>query len=104
MIKVSKKLAIELIMNGENRGAGFGKITLKDGNKVPVNFYDRYYEDTLFHLIEIEETDEFYALELSDKIETNSEEAQEFNKTMDGLKGALSDVVDILKDIKAGEQ
>lgn len=102
MIKVSKKLFIELIMNGQDKGAGFGKITLKDGNKVPVNFYDRYYEDTLFHLIEIEETEEYYALEPSDKVITDSQEAKEWEDTMTGLKDTLKDVVDLLKEDKGG--
>lgn len=101
MIKVSKKLFIELIMNGENKGAGFGKIALKDGTIVPVNFYDRYYKDTLFHLIEIEELEEYYALEPSDKVITDSEEAKEWEDTMTGLKDTLKDIVNLLKEDKA---
>ena len=104
MIKISKKLFIELIMNGEDKGAGFGKIVLKDGKAVPVNFYDRSYKDTLFHLIEIEETDEFYALEESDKVITDSKEAKDWDNTMTGLKNTLTDVVDILKSIKEDEK
>lgn len=103
MIKVSNKLATTLILEGENRGSGFGKVIMKDGNKVNVNFYDRYFEDTLFHLIEVEETDEFYALEPSDKVITDSEDAKEFNQTLDGLKNSLEDVISILKDLKEGE-
>ena len=103
MIKVSNKLATTLILEGENRGSGFGKVIMKDGNKVNVNFYDRYFEDTLFHLIEVEETDEFYALEPCDKVITDSEEAKEFNQTLDGLKNSLEDVISILKDLKEGE-
>ena len=103
MINISNKLSTTLILEVEYRGSVFGKVIMKDGNKVDVNFYDRYFEDTLFHLIEVEETNEFYALEPSDKIITDSEEAKEFNQTLDGLKNSLEDVISALKDLKEGE-
>ena len=99
MIKVSNKLALEIIMNGENRGAGLGKIKMQDGKEVPVNFYDRYYDNTLFHLIEIEETDEFYALQNSDQVITDSPEAKLVDEAFKGLHESLDDIISILKEI-----
>lgn len=96
MIKITNKLAIEMIMNGKDLGNTFGKLN----NETPVNIYKREYQKDIYEIVENEETDEFFVIENSDMI--TIDENSEMNKALDGLKDTLTDIVTLLKEEKKG--
>lgn len=96
MIKITNKLAIEMIMNGKDLGNTFGKLN----NDIPVNIYKREYQKDIYEIIENEETNEFFVIENNDMI--TIDENSEMNKALDGLKDTLTDIVTLLKEEKKG--
>ena len=96
MIKITNKLAIEMIMNGKDLGNTLGKLN----NGTPVNIYKREYQKDIYEIVEIEETNEFFVIENNDMITIN--ENSEMNRTLDGLKDTLTDIVTLLKEEKEG--
>ena len=96
MIKITNKLAIEMIMNGKDLGNTFGKLN----NDTPVNIYKREYQKDIYEIIENEETNEFFVIENNDMI--TIDENSEMNKALDGLKDTLTDIVTLLKEEKKG--
>ena len=96
MIKISKNLALEMIINGKNLGSTLGKLN----NGTPVNIYKREYQKDIYEIAENEETDEFFVIENSDII--TIDENSEMNKALDGLKDTLTDIVTLLKEEKKG--
>ena len=96
MIKMSKNLALEMIINGKNLGSTFDKLN----NETPVNIYKREYQKDIYQIVENEETDEFFVIENNDMI--TIDENSEMNKALDGLKDTLTDIVTLLKEEKKG--
>ena len=96
MIKISKNLALEMIINGKNLGSTLGKLN----NRTPVNIYKREYQKDIYEIVKNEETNEFFVIENNDIVTTN--ENSEMNKTLDGLKDTLTDIVTLLKEEKKG--
>lgn len=96
MIKITNKLAIEMIMNGKDLGNTFGKLN----NDTPVNIYKREYQKDIYEIIENEETNEFFVIENNDMI--TIDENSEMNKALDDLKDTLTDIVTLLKEEKKG--
>ena len=96
MIKISKNLALEMIINGKNLGSTLGKLN----NGTPVNIYKREYQKDIYEIAENEETDEFFVIENNDIVTIN--ENSEMNRTLDGLKNTLTDIVTLLKEEKKG--
>ena len=96
MIKISKNLALEMIIKGKNLGSTLGKLN----NRTPVNIYKREYQKDIYQIVENEETDEFFVIENNDMI--TIDENSEINKTLDGLKDTLTDIVTLLKEEKKG--
>ena len=96
MIKISKNLALEIIINGKNLGSTLGKLN----NGTPVNIYKREYQKDIYQIVENEETDEFFVIENNDMI--TIDENSEMNKALDGLKDTLTDIVTLLKEEKKG--
>ena len=96
MIRISKNLALEMIINGKNLGSTFDKLN----NETPVNIYKREYQKDIYQIVENEETDEFFVIENNDMI--TIDENSEMNKALDGLKDTLTDIVTLLKEEKKG--
>ena len=96
MIKISKNLALEMIINGKNLGSTLGKLN----NGTPVNIYKRAYQKDIYEIVENQETNEIFVIENNDIVTTN--ENSEMNKTLDGLKDTLTDIVTLLKEEKKG--
>ena len=96
MIKITNKLAIEMIMNGKDLGNTFGKLN----NDTPVNIYKREYQKDIYEIVENEETNEFFVIENNDMI--TIDENSEMNKALDDLKDTLTDIVTLLKEEKKG--
>lgn len=96
MIKITNKLAIEMIMNGKDLGNTFGKLN----NDTPVNIYKREYQKDIYEIIENEETNEFFVIENNDIVTIN--ENDEMKRTLGGLKNTLTDIVTLLKEEKKG--
>ena len=96
MIKISKNLALEMIINGKDLGSTFGKLN----NKTQVNIYKREYQKDIYEIVENEETNEFFVIENNDMI--TIDENSEMNKALDGLKDTLTDIVTLLKEEKKG--
>ena len=96
MIKISKNLALEMIINGKDLGSTLGKLN----NRTPVNIYKREYQKDIYEIVENEETNEFFVIENNDIVTTN--ENSEMYKTLDGLKDTLTDIVTLLKEEKKG--
>ena len=51
MIKISKNLALEMIINGKNLGSTLGKLN----NGTPVNIYKREYQKDIYEIAENED-------------------------------------------------
>lgn len=104
MERITKAEALKILLHGENKGCSIGKMVIQN-TPYQANFYYRIYEGKSYELAEIEELDAFMIITNKDynKISIPSEEAKEWRETLDGLKDALNDVVDILKSIKEGE-
>lgn len=96
MIKITNKLAIEIIMNGKDLGNTFGKLN----NETPVNIYKREYQKDIYEIVEDEKTNEFFVIENNDIVTIN--ENDEMNRTLGGLKNTLTDIVTLLKEEKKG--
>ena len=96
MIKISKNLALEMIINCKDLGSTLGKLN----DRTPVNIYKREYQKDIYEIVENEETDEFFVIENSDMI--TIDENSEMNKALDGLKDTLTDIVTLLKEEKKG--
>ena len=96
MIKISKNLALEMIINGKNLGSTLGKLN----NGTPVNIYKREYQKDIYEIVENEETNEFFVIENNDMI--TIDENSQINKALDGLKDTLTDIVTLLKEEKKG--
>lgn len=96
MIKITNKLAIEMIMNGKDLGNTFGKLN----NETPVNIYKREYQKDIYEIVEDEKTNEFFVIENNDIVTIN--ENDEMNRTLGGLKNTLTDIVTLLKEEKKG--
>ena len=96
MIKISKDLALGMIINGKNLGSTLGKLN----NGTPVNIYKREYQKDIYEIVENEETNEFFVIENNDMI--TIDENSEMNKALDGLKDTLTDIVTLLKEEKKG--
>lgn len=96
MIKITNKLAIEMIMNGKDLGNTFGKLN----NETPVNIYKREYQKDIYEIVEDEKTNEFFVIENNDIVTIN--ENDEMNRTLGGLKNILTDIVTLLKEEKKG--
>ena len=88
MIKISKNLALEMIINGKNLGSTLGKLN----NGTPVNIYKREYQKDIYEIVEIEENNDIVTIN----------ENSEMNRTLDGLKNTLTDIVAVLKEEKKG--
>lgn len=86
MIKISKQLALELILKGKDLGSGLCKL---DNNQA--NMYHREYDKDKYTIIESE--NEYYVLESDDEISINAEAKEVF----DGLSNVLQDIIDILQ-------
>ena len=96
MIKITNKLAIEMIMNGKDLGNTFGKLN----NETPVNIYKREYQKDIYEIVEDEKTNEFFVIENNDIVTIN--ENDKMNRTLGGLKNTLTDIVTLLKEEKKG--
>ena len=96
MIKISKNLALEMIINGKNLGSTLDKLN----NRTPVNIYKREYQKDIYEIVKNEETNEFFVIENNDMI--TIDENSEMNKALDGLKDTLTDIVTLLKEEKKG--
>lgn len=96
MIKISKNLALEMIINGKDLGSIFGKLN----NETPVNIYKREYQKDIYEIVEDEKTNEFFVIENNDIVTIN--ENDEMNRTLGGLKNTLTDIVTLLKEEKKG--
>lgn len=96
MIKITNKLAIEMIINGKDLGSTFGKLN----NETPVNIYKREYQKDIYEIVEDEKTNEFFVIENNDIVTIN--ENDEMNRTLGGLKNTLTDIVTLLKEEKKG--
>ena len=96
MIKISKNLALEMIINGKDLGSTLSKLN----NRTPVNIYKREYQKDIYEIVEIEESNEFFVIENNDIVTIN--ENSEMNRTLDGLKNTLTDIVAVLKEEKKG--
>ena len=96
MIKISKNLALEMIINGKNLRSTLSKLN----NGTPVNIYKREYQKDIYEIVENEETDEFFVIENNDMIIID--ENSQMNKALDGLKDTLTDIVTLLKEEKKG--
>ena len=96
MIKISKNLALEMIINGKDLGSTLGKLN----NRTPVNIYKREYQKDIYEIVENEETNEFFVIENNDIVTTN--ENSGMNKTLGDLKDILTDIVTLLKEEKKG--
>lgn len=96
MIKISKNLALEMIIKGKNLGSTLGKLN----NGTTVNIYKREYQKDIYEIVEDEKTNEFFVIENNDIVTIN--EDSEMNRTLDGLKDTLTDIVTLLKEEKKG--
>ena len=96
MIKISKNLALEMIIKGKDLGSTLGKLN----NRTPVNIYKREYQNDIYEIVEDEKTNEFFVIENNDMI--TIDENSEMNKALDGLKDTLTDIVTLLKEEKKG--
>ena len=96
MIKISKNLALEMIIKGKDLGSTLGKLN----NRTPVNIYKREYQKDIYEIVKNEETNEFFVIENNDIVTIN--ENSEMNRTLDGLKDTLTDIVTLLKEEKKG--
>lgn len=91
MVKVSTDLFKHLISQGENRIATIGR-----WNNKPVNIYELDYKNDHYILIEDEKNELYYALQKGDKVTSN----KEGEDTLNGLKNALQDVINILQEAR----
>ena len=96
MIKISKNLALEMIINGKNLGSTLGKLN----NRTPVNIYKREYQKDIYEIVKNEETNEFFVIENNDMI--TIDENSQMNKALDGLKDTLTDIVTLVEEEKKG--
>ena len=96
MIKISKNLALEMIINGKDLGSTFDKLN----NETLVNIYKREYQKDIYEIVEDEKTNEFFVIENNDIVTIN--ENDEMNRTLGGLKNTLTDIVTLLKEEKKG--
>lgn len=93
MIKIDKDLAIALITKDIDKGASFGKV----GDKL-VNIYEREYKNKHYTIVEYDDLDEFYVVTSKDVVREDTD--SDWNKALNGLKEALTDIEDTLKDTK----
>lgn len=101
MIRISNKLALDMIVNGEDKGCGFVTIKMKDSEeKIPANYYTRIYEGDRYEIVEIEhETEsEFYVIADNDIVTTST--SNELSDTLNGLKDTLKDIINTLKEVE----
>lgn len=86
MIKISKQLALELILKGKDLGSGLCKLDNKQAN-----MYIREYDKDNYTIVESD--NKYYVLESDDEISINTEAKE----TFEGLSDVLQDIIDILK-------